>query len=213
MTDLTPEQKPFARERSEFSNSDELTDLTAAVKAVHPTILVGTSTVPGAFTKEIVKEMASYTERPMIFPLSNPDRLAEATAQDLIEWTDGKAFIATGTPYNPIEYKGITYEIGQANNALIYPGLGLGVLASEAKFLTDKMISAAAHSLVGIMDTSKPGVAILPPVSKLTEFSETVALAVGKSALEEKLNKKPIDDIEQAIKSLKWKPEYSEITG
>ena len=211
MNDLTPEQKPFARKRSEFSNSDELTDLTAAVKAVHPTILVGTSTVPGAFTKEIVKEMASYTERPMIFPLSNPDRLAEATAQDLIEWTDGKAFIATGTPYNPIEYKGITYEIGQANNALIYPGLGLGVLASEAKFLTDKMISAAAHSLVGIMDTSKPGVAILPPVSKLTEFSETVALAVGKCALEEKLNKKPIDDIEQAIKSLKWKPEYSEI--
>ena len=211
MTDLTPEQKPFARKRSEFSNSDELTDLTAAVKAVHPTILVGTSTVPGAFTKEIVKEMASYTERPMIFPLSNPDRLAEATAQDLIEWTDGKAFVATGTPYNPIEYKGITYEIGQANNALIYPGLGLGVLASEAKFLTDKMISAAAHSLVGIMDTSKPGVAILPPVSKLTEFSETVALAVGKCALEEKLNKKPIDDIEQAIKSLKWKPEYSEI--
>ena len=213
MNDLTPEQKPFARKRSEFSNSDELTDLTAAVKAVHPTILVGTSTVPGAFTKEIVKEMASYTERPMIFPLSNPDRLAEATAQDLIEWTDGKAFIATGTPYNPIEYKGITYEIGQANNALIYPGLGLGVLASEAKFLTDKMISAAAHSLVGIMDTSKPGVAILPPVSKLTEFSETVALAVGKCALEEKLNKKPIDDIEQAIKSLKWKPKYSEITG
>ena len=122
-----------------------------------------------------------------------------------------KSFIATGTPYNPIEYKGITYEIGQANNALIYPGLGLGVLASEAKFLTDKMISAAAHSLVGIMDTSKPGMAILPPVSKLTEFSETVALAVGKCALEEKLNKKPIDDIEQAIKSLKWKPEYSEI--
>ena len=212
MDDLTPEQKPFARKRSEFPNTDELTNLTAAVKAVHPTILVGTSTVPGTFTKEIVQEMASYKERPMIFPLSNPTKLAEATAQDLLEWTDGKALIATGIPYDPIEFKGITYEIGQANNALIYPGLGLGVLASEAKILTDKMISAAAHSLGGIVDTSKPGAAVLPPVSKLTEFSETVALAVGKCALEEKLNKKPIDDIEQAIKSLKWKPEYSEIT-
>jgi len=211
MDDLTPEQKPFARKRSEFPNADELTNLTAAVKAVHPTILVGTSTVPGTFTKEIVQEMASYKECPMIFPLSNPTKLAEATAQDLLEWTDGKALIATGIPYDPIEFKGITYEIGQANNALIYPGLGLGVLASEAKILTDKMISAAAHSLGGIVDTSKPGAAVLPPVSKLTEFSETVALAVGKCALEEKLNKKPIDDIEKAIKSLKWKPEYTEI--
>ena len=211
MDDLTPEQKPFARKRSEFPNADELTNLTAAVKVVHPTILVGTSTVPGTFTKEIVQEMASYKERPMIFPLSNPTKLAEATAQDLLEWTDGKALIATGIPYDPIEFKGVTYEIGQANNALIYPGLGLGVLASEAKILTDKMISAAAHSLGGIVDTSKPGAAVLPPVSKLTEFSETVALAVGKCALEEKLNKKPVDDIEKAIKSLKWKPEYTEI--
>ena len=201
---LQPRAKqPFARKRSEFSNADELTNLTAAVKAVHPTILVGTSTVPGTFTKEIVQEMASYKERPMIFPLSNPTKLAEATAQDLIEWTDGKALIATGIPYDPIEFKGITYEIGQANNALIYPGLGLGVLASEAKILTDKMISAAAHSLGGIVDTSKPGAAVLPPVSKLTEFSETVALAVGKCVLEEKLNKKPVDDIEKTIKSLK----------
>ena len=147
----------------------------------------------------------------MIFPLSNPTKLAEATAQDLLEWTDGKALIATGIPYDPIEFKGITYEIGQANNALIYPGLGLGVLASEAKILTDKMISAAAHSLGGIVDTSKPGAAVLPPVSKLTEFSETVALAVGKCALEEKLNKKPVEDIKKAIKFLKWKPEYTAI--
>ena len=155
--------------------------------------------------------MASYTERPMIFPLSNPTKLAEANAQDLLKWTDGKALIATGIPYDPIEYNGVTYEIGQANNALIYPGLGLGVLASGAKILTDKMISAAAHSLGGIVDVSKPGAAVLPPVAKLTEFSETVALAVGKCALEEKLNRKPVDDIKQAIDDLKWKPEYREI--
>ena len=209
MDDLTPEQKPFARKRSEFSNANELTNLTEAVKAIRPTILVGTSTVSGAFTKEIVQEMTSYKERPIIFPLSNPTKLAEATAQDLLEWTDGKALIATGTPYNPIEYKGITYEIGQANNALIYPGLGLGVLASKAKILTDKMISAAAHSITGIVDFSKKGAAVLPPVSGLAEFSETVALAVGKCALEEKLNKEPVEDIKQAIKSLKWKPEYT----
>ncbi|MBF4806469.1 MAG: NAD-dependent malic enzyme, partial [Pseudoleptotrichia goodfellowii] len=211
MEDLTPEQRPFARKRTEFPNSKELTNLTAAVKAVKPTILVGTSTVPGTFTEEIVQEMASYTERPMIFPLSNPTKLAEANAQDLLKWTDGKALIATGIPYDPIEYNGVTYEIGQANNALIYPGLGLGVLASGAKILTDKMISAAAHSLGGIVDVSKPGAAVLPPVAKLTEFSETVALAVGKCALEEKLNRKPVDDIKQAIDDLKWKPEYREI--
>ena len=212
MEDLTPEQRPFARKRTEFPNSKELTNLTAAVKAVKPTILVGTSTVPGTFTKEIVEEMASYTERPMIFPLSNPTKLAEATAQDLLKWTDGKALIATGIPYDPIEYNGVTYEIGQANNALIYPGLGLGVLASGAKILTDKMISAAAHSLGGIVDVSKPGAAVLPPVAKLTEFSETVALAVGKCALEEKLNRKPVDDIKQAIDDLKWKPEYADLS-
>ena len=212
MEDLTPEQRPFARKHTEFPNSKELTNLTAAVKAVKPTILVGTSTVPGTFTKEIVEEMASYTERPMIFPLSNPTKLAEATAQDLLKWTDGKALIATGIPYDPIEYNGVTYEIGQANNALIYPGLGLGVLASGAKILTDKMISAAAHSLGGIVDVSKPGAAVLPPVAKLTEFSETVALAVGKCALEEKQNRKPVDDIKQAIDDLKWKPEYADLS-
>ena len=211
MTDLTPEQKPFARKRSEFTNSEELINLEAAVKAVHPTILVGTSTVPGTFTEEIVKEMASYKERPMIFPLSNPTKLAEATAQDLLKWTDGKALIATGIPYDPIEYNGITYEIGQANNALIYPGLGLGTIASHARILTDKMISKAAHSLGGIVDTSKPGAAVLPPVSRLTEFSETVAKAVGQCAIDEKLNKEPVDDIEKAIKELKWYPVYESI--
>lgn len=149
MEDLTPEQKPFARKRSEFTNSEQLIDLGAVVKVVKPTILVGTSTQPGTFTKEIVEDMCSFTERPIIFPLSNPTKLAEATASDLITWSDGKAFVATGIPTADIEYKGVTYQIGQANNALIYPGLGLGVMAAKAKLLTDQMISAAAHSLSG----------------------------------------------------------------
>ncbi len=206
---LTPEQQPFVRKRSEFKNSAELTTLEAAVKAVRPTILVGTSTQPGTFSKEIVQEMASYTDRPIIFPLSNPTKLAEATAKDLIEWTDGRALIATGIPAEPVEYKGVTYQIGQANNALIYPGLGLGVLASTASLLTDEMISAAAHSLGGIVDPTKPGAAVLPPVTKLTEFSNTVAHAVGEKALEQKLNKTDIQDIQTAVTNLKWTPEYS----
>jgi len=208
MDDLTPEQKPFARKREEFSNANELTNLEAAVKAVKPTILVGTSTQPNTFTETIVKEMASYTARPIIFPLSNPTKLAEATAENLIKWTDGKALIATGIPADPVEYNGVTYEIGQANNALIYPALGLGAIASTAKLMTNEMISKAAHSLGGIVDTTKPGAATLPPVSKLTEFSQRVAEAVGQCALDQKLNREDITDIKAAIEKIKWIPKY-----
>ena len=208
MDDLTPEQKPFARKREEFSNANELTNLEEAVKAVKPTILVGTSTQPNTFTETIVKEMASYTARPIIFPLSNPTKLAEATAENLIKWTDGKALIATGIPADPVEYNGVTYEIGQANNALIYPALGLGVIASTAKLMTNEMISKAAHSLGGIVDTTKPGAATLPPVSKLTEFSQRVAEAVGQCALDQKLNREDITDIKAAIEKIKWIPKY-----
>ena len=208
MEDLTPEQKPFARKRSEFNNVNELTTLEAAVKAVKPTILVGTSTQPNTFTETIVKEMASYTARPIIFPLSNPTKLAEATAENLIKWTDGKALIATGIPADPVEYKGVTYEIGQANNALIYPALGLGAIAATAKLVTNEMISKAAHSLGGIVDTTKLGAATLPPVSKLTEFSQRVAEAVGQCALDQKLNREEITDIKAAIEKIKWIPKY-----
>ena len=208
MDDLTPEQKPFARKRTEFTNANELTNLEAAVKAVKPTILVGTSTQPNTFTETIVKEMASYTARPIIFPLSNPTKLAEATAENLIKWTDGKGLIATGIPADPVEYNGVTYEIGQANNALIYPALGLGAIASTAKLVTNEMISKAAHSLGGIVDTTKPGAATLPPVSKLTEFSQRVAEAVGQCALDQKLNREDITDIKVAIEKIKWTPKY-----
>ena len=208
MDDLTPEQKPFARKRTEFTNANELTNLEAAVKAVRPTILVGTSTQPNTFTETIVKEMASYTARPIIFPLSNPTKLAEATAENLIKWTEGKALVATGIPADPVEYNGVTYEIGQANNALIYPALGLGAIASTAKLMTNEMISKAAHSLGGIVDTTKPGAATLPPVSKLTEFSQRVAEAVGQCALDQKLNREDITDIKEAIEKIKWTPKY-----
>ena len=204
MDDLTEEQRPFARRRSEFPHAPA--DLLAAVKAVHPTILVGTSTTPGTFTEAVVKEMAAHTPRPIIFPLSNPTKLAEATAQDLLKWTDGKALIATGIPYDPIVCGGVTYRIGQANNALIYPGVGLGVLAVKAKRLSDRMISAAAHALGGLVDPDVPGAATLPPVTQLTEFSRTVAEKVAACAIEEGLAEKT--DVGKAIDAIRWTPAY-----
>lgn len=208
MEDLTPEQRPFARKRSEFKNADELTTLAAAVKAIQPTILVGTSTQPGTFTEDIVKEMAAHCEHPIIFPLSNPTKLAEAKAEDLIRWTDGKAMVATGIPAAPVEYKGVTYNIGQANNALIYPGLGLGCIAVDAKLLTDEMISAAALSLGSFLTPEIPGAAVIPPVSKLTQFSQTVADAVAAKAVEQKLNRIPVTDVKAIVRNHTWKAEY-----
>lgn len=208
MDDLTPEQKPFARARSEFDNAGELNNLTAAVMAVKPTILVGTSTAPKTFTEEIVKAMASWCEHPIIFPLSNPTELAEATAEDIIKWSDGKAMVATGIPAEPVEYNGVTYVIGQANNALIYPGLGLGSIAVNASLLTDEMISSAAHSLGEFLEINVKGAAVLPPVSKLTQFSETVANAVAECAVKQGLNRVQTNDVKRTVQSLIWKPVY-----
>ena len=208
MDDLTPEQKPFAKKRADFSNADKLTDLLEVVKTVKPTILVGTSTQPNPFTKEIVEAMCENTERPMIFPLSNPTKLAEASAKDLIEWSDGKAFVATGIPADTVSYKGVDYVIGQANNALIYPGLGLGMLASEASLLTDEMIGAAAHSLSGIVNSGQPGAPVLPPFKYVADVSIKVAEAVAKKAQEQGLARAKETDMAKAVRDLKWYPEY-----
>lgn len=208
MDDLTPEQRPFAKKRSDFANADKLTDLLEVVKTVKPTILVGTSTQPGTFTKEVVEAMCENTERPVIFPLSNPTKLAEATAKDLIEWSNGKAFVATGIPSADVEYNGVTYVIGQANNALIYPGLGLGMLASEASLLTDEMIGAAAHALSGIVDITKPGAPVLPPFKYVAEVSLKVATAVAKKAQEQGLARAVEQDMEKAVRDFRWTPKY-----
>lgn len=208
MDDLTPEQKPFAKKRADFPNADQLTDLLQVVKTVKPTILVGTSTNPGAFTKEVVEAMCENTERPVIFPISNPTKLAEASAQDLITWSDGKAFVATGIPADTVSYKGVDYVIGQANNALIYPGLGLGMLASEASILTDEMIGAAAHSLSGIIDITKPGAPVLPPFKYVGDVSIKVAEAVAKKAQEQGLALAEETDMAKAVRDFKWYPEY-----
>ena len=208
MDDLTPEQKPFAKNRANFPNADKLTDLLEVVKTVKPTILVGTSTQPNTFTKEVVEAMCQNTERPCIFPLSNPTKLAEASAEDLIAWSDGKAFVATGIPSDNVIYKGVEYIIGQANNALIYPGLGLGVLASEASLLTDEMIGAAAHSLSGITDITKPGAPVLPPFKYVADVSIKVAEAVAKKAQEQGLARAQEQDMAKAVRDFKWIPKY-----
>ena len=208
MDDLTPEQKPFAKKRTDFSNAEKLTDLLEVVKTVKPTILVGTSTQPNTFTKEIVEAMCENTERPMIFPLSNPTKLAEASAKDLIEWSDGKALVATGIPSDTVSYKGVDYVIGQANNALIYPGLGLGMLASEASLLTDEMIGSAAHSLSGIVNPGQPGALVLPPFKYVADVSIKVAEAVAKKAQEQGLARAKETDMAKAVRDLKWYPEY-----
>lgn len=208
MDDLTPQQRPFAKKRSDYPNAKKLTNLLEVVKTVKPTILVGTSTQPNTFTKEIVEEMCKITERPMIFPLSNPTVLAEASAKDLITWSDGKAFVATGIPADTVSYKGVDYVIGQANNALIYPGLGLGMLASEASLLTDEMIGAAAHSLSGIIDQSQPGAPVLPPFKYVADVSIKVAEAVAKTAQQQGLARAEEMDMVKAVRDLKWYPEY-----
>lgn len=208
MDDLTPEQKPFAKKRADFPNADQLTDLLQVVKTVKPTILVGTSTQPKTFTKEVVEVMCQNTENPCIFPLSNPTKLAEASAEDLITWSDGKAFVATGIPADTVSYKGVDYVIGQANNALIYPGLGLGMLASEASLLTDEMIGAAAHSLSGIIDITKPGAPVLPPFKYVGDVSIKVAEAVAKKAQEQGLARAEETDMAKAVRDFKWYPEY-----
>lgn len=204
---LTPEQKEFVRNSKEFDNREKLTNLYEIIKAVKPTVMIGTSKQPGAFTEKVVKEMAKYAARPIIFPLSNPTKLAEATAADLINWTEGKALVATGVPTPPVEYNGVTYTIGQGNNALIYPGLGLGAIAVDARIINDNMLSAAAHSLVGLVDPDKPGAAVLPPVNNLIAFSQRVAEHVAQSAIDQGLAKY-VNNAQEAVQKLVWSPKY-----
>lgn len=205
---LTPEQQAFTRDRSEFANSADLTDLLSVVKAVHPTVMIGTSKQPGAFTEEVVKEMAAHTARPIIFPISNPTKLIEAMPADLIKWTDGKVLTATGIPVDDVEYQGVKYTIGQANNALVYPGVGFGAIAAHSKIVNEKMLAAAAHALGGIVDPDQPGAAVLPPVAKLEDFTTRVAEVVAQSAIDQGFADEKITDAKKAVADLKWEAKY-----
>lgn len=211
MDDLTPQQKPFARKRSEFADAASLDTLAAVVHEIHPTILVGASTAAGAFTKEIVQDMAAHTPRPIIFPLSNPADLAEASADDLLHWTDGKAFVATGTASRKVAYHHTIFDIGQANNSLVFPGMGLAVTACRAKRVSKGMLAAAAHALADLVDSSKPGAAVLPPVREMGNFTRILAEKVIRQAVKEELNQIPVEDPGKAIAAVHWDAEYKDL--
>ncbi|BCC05424.1 MULTISPECIES: oxaloacetate-decarboxylating malate dehydrogenase [Bacillus cereus group] len=215
MEDLLDFQIPYARKEAEVSEWKEngVIGLAEVVKHVKPTILIGTSTVAGAFKEEIIKEMASHVERPIILPMSNPTPLAEAKPADLIEWTEGRALVATGSPFEPVTYNGITYVIGQSNNALIFPGLGLGTIVVRASVMTDGMFAAAAEAVASMVDTSQPGAPILPEVEELRNISEMVAIEVAKVAVAEGVARENLsdNDIKIAVKEAIWEPEYRQI--
>ncbi|KLA33046.1 oxaloacetate-decarboxylating malate dehydrogenase [Bacillus cereus] len=215
MEDLLDFQIPYARKEAEVSEwkQNDVIGLAEVVKYVKPTILIGTSTVAGAFKEEIIKEMASHVERPIILPMSNPTPLAEAKPADLIEWTEGRALVATGSPFEPVTYNGVTYVIGQSNNALIFPGLGLGTIVVRASVMTDGMFAAAAEAVASMVDTSQPGAPILPEVEELRNISEMVAIEVAKVAVAEGVARVNLsdNDIKMAVKEAMWKPEYRQI--
>jgi malate dehydrogenase (oxaloacetate-decarboxylating) len=179
------------------------------IKNVKPTILIGTSAQPGAFTEEIVREMAKHVERPVIFPLSNPTSKSEATPSDLLDWTEGRAVIATGSPFPEVVYDGRVIRTGQCNNSFIFPGVGLGVIASGARRVTDAMFVAAARVLSEFAPAlHDPEAPLYPPLEQVREISFKVALAVAREAQRAGLTKLDLDNLEQTVNGRMWKPHY-----
>jgi malate dehydrogenase (oxaloacetate-decarboxylating) len=206
-------QVPYARSASEVAGwstgaGGDGISLASVVANVRPTMLIGTSTQSGAFSEAIVREMAAHVERPIIMPLSNPTSKAEAIPEDLIRWTDGRALVATGSPFPPVEHNGQTYRIAQANNALVFPGLGLGVTVSRAHRISEAMIAAAADAVARLSDATALGAPLLPPVEDLRTVSAAVGIAVAVAAREEGLAQVPVHDPVQQVYQTMWRPEY-----
>ncbi|KOT77752.1 malate dehydrogenase [Streptomyces rimosus subsp. pseudoverticillatus] len=190
--------------------ADQGIDLLTTVRNVRPTVLIGTSTVRGAFTRQVVDEMAQHVERPVIFPLSNPTEKIEAMPADLLRWTGGRALTTAGIPVDPVEVEGVRHVIGQANNALVYPGLGLGVVVSRAERLTPGMLLAAAEAVAGQVEGGGPGAPLLPQVENLRASSAAVAVAVVRAAVEEGVARVAPNDVVQAVQDAMWQPVYGE---
>jgi malate dehydrogenase (oxaloacetate-decarboxylating) len=205
------EAKRWKRSGSEGAPGLPEQALAELVRQVRPTMLIGVSTAGGAFAEAVVKEMAKHCERPIIFPLSNPAQMAEATPADLIAWTEGRALIATGSAFPPVTYRGVTYVIGQVNNAMLYPGLCLGAIVSRARRISDGMLAAAANAVSSLVAVRLPGASLLPHVDDLRNVSLTVAVAVAEVAVEEGLAGVKFNDIVQQVGDAMWEPEYREI--
>ncbi len=206
-------QRPYAQPRSAIDHwkiaNPSYISLEDVVAHVHPTILIGVSAQGGAFTKDIIEEMARHQERPIVFPLSNPTSKAECTPEELIQWTNGKAIIATGSPFQPVHYQGKTYHIGQCNNVYIFPGVGLGALAAEAVHLTDEIFLEAARTLASHSPAVKdPTASLFPSIEEVRGVSRKVAFAVARKAREEKLSNLSDSEIEKRLEALVWTPAY-----
>jgi len=215
-TPLSDYQTPYARPAAESKSwkHDENGNgigLAEVVRRVKPTMLIGASTASGSFTEAIVREMTAHTERPIIFALSKPPTRAEANPADLISWTDGRALIATGSPFAPVTYKGVTYVVAQVNNAMLYPGVALGAIVSRARRISDGMLAAAASAVSSLVTVRQPGASLLPHIDDLRSVSATVAVAVAETADAEGLAGIKFSDIVQQVQDAMWQPEYRRI--
>ena len=211
MPNLPDYQQEYARPAADvaaWTKTNGKISLLEVVKQVKPTILIGTSTDHGAFTEEVVKALCAGVERPILLPLSNPTEKIEVMPADAVQWSDGKALISVGIPVPPVSYKSVNYHIGQANNAMLYPGLGLGVIVSGAKEVTDGMLLAAAEAVASQVNPQDTGASLLPPVDNLRASSATVAVAVAKQAVKDGVATKQPENWVQAVQDVMWQPVY-----
>lgn len=211
MDGLPDYQQEYARpatEVADWAKTDGKIGLLEVVKQVKPTILIGTSTDHGAFTEDVVKALCAGVERPILLPLSNPTEKIEVMPSEAIKWSDGKALISVGIPVPPVPYKGVNYEIGQANNAMLYPGLGLGVIVSGAEHVTDGMLLAAAEAVASQVNPQDEGASLLPSVNNLRASSATVAVAVAKQAVKDGVATKKLENWVQAVQDAMWQAVY-----
>ena len=214
-TGLPDYQRAYARPAAEAADwqrsSRGAVELLEVVRRARPTVLIGTSTNHGAFTREVIEAVSAGVERPIVLPLSNPTERIEAMPEDVIAWSGGKALVATGIPVAPFDYEGTTFTIGQGNNALLYPGLGLGVIVSGASRVTDGMLLAAAQAVASQVDPTEPGASLLPPVENLRASSATVAVAVARQAQADGVATASHDNLIQAVQDAMWQPVYGEL--
>src|SRR5271157_5832987 len=211
--DVRPEQLPYARKEQEVQGwrqpNQEIT-LLDVIRHAQPTALIGVSGQAGAFTEEAVREMATHTRRPIIFPLSNPTSKAEATPADLLHWTEGRVLVGTGSPFGPVEVNGKQVRISQVNNSFIFPGLALGILVSCSTRVSDAMIMASAKALAGMSPAfADPGAPLLPPIADCRKVSLVVAVAVAKQAMADGAAEEVDDDtLRQRLRDYVWEPVY-----
>ena len=203
---------PYARpslETRDWDLEDSSANLLDVVRNAKPTILIGTSTVPGAFNREVVTEMASHVDQPIIFPLSNPLTLVEAKPSDIIQWTDGNALVATGSPFSDVTFQEEVYPVAQCNNALIFPGLGLGIISCQAERVTPGLMDAAILELANSVDFEDDTHRLLPEISRLQEVSKNIGMAVARQAILEGVAKNNgYEDVEKLVDSNRWEPAY-----